>query len=56
MDTYQQITEAAGFLQPYITQQPKVAVILGSGLGNFVNEIAVEKETRWKDEVVIVKL
>ena len=44
MDTYQQITEAAGFLQPYITQQPKVAVILGSGLGNFVNEIAVEKE------------
>ena len=44
MNSYQQITEAAGFLKPYITQKPTVGVILGSGLGNFINEIKVEAE------------
>jgi purine-nucleoside phosphorylase len=44
MDTYQQLQEAALFLQPYITKAPKVGIVLGSGLGNFVQEIEVEKE------------
>lgn len=49
MNTYQQLQEAAAFLQPHITQQPKVGVVLGSGLGNFVQEIAVEKEIPYGD-------
>ncbi len=44
MDTYQQLQEAALFLQPFVTNSPRVGVVLGSGLGNFVQEIAVEKE------------
>ncbi len=44
MDTYQQLQEAAAYLQPYITNSPKVGIVLGSGLGNFVQEIKVDKE------------
>lgn len=49
MNTYQQLQEAAAFLQPHITRQPKVGVVLGSGLGNFVQEINVEKEIPYAD-------
>ncbi|MGN6438534.1 MAG: purine-nucleoside phosphorylase [Agriterribacter sp.] len=38
------IQEAAAFIKSSYDQPVKVAVILGSGLGNFVNEMTVEKE------------
>jgi purine-nucleoside phosphorylase len=44
MDVYQQIEEAAAYLQPFLTQKVTTAVVLGSGLGNFTKEIIVEKE------------
>lgn len=44
MNTFQQIQEAADFLKPHITHSPKVGVILGSGLGNFIDEITIETE------------
>jgi purine-nucleoside phosphorylase len=44
MDTYQKIIEARDFLQPFNVHQPKVSVVLGSGLGNFVQELKVENE------------
>lgn len=44
MDSYQKIVEAFEYLKPYKTQQPKVGVVLGSGLGNFTNEIIVDKK------------
>lgn len=49
MDTYQQLQEAAAYLQPFVTNSPKVAVVLGSGLGNFVQEIVVDKEIAYSD-------
>jgi purine-nucleoside phosphorylase len=42
MEHYQQLLEAAAFLKPYAAQQPRIGIILGSGLGNFVEEIQVE--------------
>ncbi|WP_132055804.1 purine-nucleoside phosphorylase [Pseudocnuella soli] len=42
MDTYQKLQEAAAYLQQYAGKSPKVGVVLGSGLGNFVQEIEVE--------------
>jgi purine-nucleoside phosphorylase len=44
MNTYEKIQEATAFLQQYNTSGAKVGVVLGSGLGNFVSEIKVEKE------------
>ena len=48
MDTYQKIIEAKDFLSPFNTQQPKIGVVLGSGLGNFVQELKVEKEVPYE--------
>lgn len=42
MSPYQKLTEAARFLEKYNTGHPKTGIVLGSGLGNFVNEITVE--------------
>ena len=44
MDTYQKLVEATEFLKTYTNQSPKIGVVLGSGLGNFIKEIVVEKE------------
>lgn len=45
MDNYQKLTEAAEYLKNYtVSSNPKVAVVLGSGLANFSNEIEVENE------------
>lgn len=44
MTHYQKLTEAASFLKPFVLEQTKASVILGSGLGNFVKEIEVVKE------------
>lgn len=44
MNTLEKINEAVDFLRKYNPAQAKVAVVLGSGLGNFVHEIQVEHE------------
>ncbi|MEI6946034.1 purine-nucleoside phosphorylase [Paraflavisolibacter sp. H34] len=44
MEHYQKLLEAAAFLKPYAAQEPKIGIILGSGLGDFVKEIEVERE------------
>src|SRR5690242_2582175 len=38
------LTEATNFLKPYNTSGAKSGVVLGSGLGNFVQEIKVQHE------------
>jgi purine-nucleoside phosphorylase len=43
MDMFEKLKEASGFLKPFCSNE-KVGVILGSGLGNFVQEIKVRKE------------
>lgn len=40
--------EAAAFLKPYNSAGAKVGVVLGSGLGNFVQEIEVEHEISYE--------
>jgi purine-nucleoside phosphorylase len=49
MDHYTKLTETADYLRPLVTNQPKVGVILGSGLGNFVQEIKIEREIPYSD-------
>ncbi len=49
MDTYSKLTEATTFLKPFIKSKPEIGVVLGSGLGNFVQEILVEKEIEYDD-------
>ena len=49
MNHYDQIIEASKYLKPYNTYGATTAVILGSGLGNFVQEIEVEKEIPYGD-------
>lgn len=44
MTTFEKLTAATQFLKPLATQNPSIGVILGSGLGNFVQEIKVDKE------------
>jgi purine-nucleoside phosphorylase len=43
MDIYQKLLEATFFLKPFIVDTPTVAVVLGSGLGNFSKEIIIKK-------------
>jgi purine-nucleoside phosphorylase len=40
----QKVTEAVAFIKTQYDWQPTVGIVLGSGLGNFTTEIAVEKE------------
>ncbi len=47
MDSYQKLVEATLFLKSFATQKPKIGVVLGSGLGNFENEILVENEVSY---------
>ncbi len=49
MDTYAKLAEATAFLKPFIKSKPKIGVVLGSGLGNFVQEILIEKEIEYDD-------
>ncbi|HVE61352.1 MAG TPA: purine-nucleoside phosphorylase [Chitinophagaceae bacterium] len=49
MDAYTKLTEASAFLKPFIKNNPKIGIVLGSGLGNFVQEILVEKEIEYDD-------
>ena len=49
MDTFQKLNEATAFLKPYTIENTTIAVVLGSGLGNFSKEIKVEKEIEYDD-------
>jgi purine-nucleoside phosphorylase len=44
MNQFDKLTEAARFLQQYNSAKAKVGVVLGSGLGNFVQEIETSHE------------
>ena len=44
-----QLKEAVKFLQKKYSHQPQVGVVLGTGLGSFVNEIEIEKEIDYRD-------
>lgn len=45
----QQVQQTANYLKQQYAAQPEVAVILGSGLGNFAANITVEKEVPYTD-------
>ena len=49
MDQYNKIIEAAKFLEQNKLSGTTVGVVLGSGLGNFVQEIKVHKEIAYED-------
>src|SRR5918911_2008393 len=40
----QQLNETTAFIKKIYSHQPEVGIILGSGLGNLVSEMKVEKE------------
>jgi len=40
----QQLAETTSFIKGQYSQQPEIGIVLGSGLGNLINEIKVEKE------------
>ena len=47
MDTYAKLQEATAYLKKYTGEKPRTAVVLGSGLGNFVQEINVQHEIEY---------
>lgn len=44
-----ELKETAKFLKKQYKDIPTVGIVLGSGLGNFINEIAIEKEVPYGD-------
>ena len=44
-----ELKETAKFLKKQYKETPQVGIVLGSGLGNFINEIEVEKEVAYGD-------
>jgi len=44
-----QLKEAVKYLQKQYKHQPEVGIVLGSGLGNFTEEIEIEKEIDYSD-------
>jgi purine-nucleoside phosphorylase len=44
MNTFEKLSEATSFLKPYNSSNAKIGVVLGSGLGNFIQEIKVQQE------------
>ncbi len=49
MNTYDKLVEASQFLQSYNTAGAKIGVVLGSGLGNFTQEINVEHQIPYEE-------
>jgi purine-nucleoside phosphorylase len=49
MSTFEKIIETTEFLKKYSTGNAKIAVVLGSGLGNFVQEIVVQHEIPYNE-------
>ena len=47
MNTFEKLQEATNFLQPFHTANAKTGVVLGSGLGNFVQEMQIEHEIEY---------
>src|SRR6187549_1606534 len=43
------LKETAKFLKKQYKDTPTVGIVLGSGLGNFINEIAIEKEVPYEE-------
>ena len=46
---FRQYREAAEYLREQYPEAPEVGIVLGSGLGNFVEEILVEQEVPYED-------
>src|SRR4051812_17916850 len=44
-----QLGETAGYIRKHCNTVPSVGIILGSGLGNFIGEIKIEKEISYSD-------
>lgn len=44
-----QFNETVKFLKKQYKETPTVGIVLGSGLGNFINEITIEKEVPYED-------
>ncbi|HRH49310.1 MAG TPA: purine-nucleoside phosphorylase [Panacibacter sp.] len=45
----QQLNETCNFIRTVYPHKPTVGIVLGSGLGNLVNEISIEKEINYSD-------
>lgn len=45
----EKIQQAADYIRSVYSDQPAAGIVLGSGLGNFVKEIAIEKEIPYAD-------
>ena len=43
------IQEATAYIQGIVSTQPKVGIVLGSGLGSFTNELNIEHEISYSD-------
>jgi purine-nucleoside phosphorylase len=44
-----EINDAVAYIKSKYSEQPSVGIILGSGLGSFVNEIEIESEINYED-------
>src|SRR4051812_18175475 len=44
MSAIEQLTETASYIQKQYSGTPVIGIVLGSGLGNFVRELNIEKE------------
>jgi purine-nucleoside phosphorylase len=49
VDILRQLEETVDFLNTQYSGKPTVGIVLGSGLGNFIDEIEVEKEVAYVD-------
>jgi purine-nucleoside phosphorylase len=49
IDILRQLEETVDFLNTQYSGKPTVGIVLGSGLGNFIDEIEVEKEVAYVD-------
>ncbi len=48
-DVMKKLNETVSFINAQINAKATVGVILGSGLGNFIDEVVIEKEINYKD-------
>lgn len=46
---FDHITEAVSFIQSKINTQPEIGIVLGTGLGNLINEIQIDTEIFYED-------